>query len=182
MSEPFVGEIKMFGGNFAPRGYAFCNSQLMSIQQNTALFSLLGTTYGGDGRVTFGLPNLQGRAPMHWGSSPGLTPRAIGEIGGAESATLNSSNLPAHVHPVAIPCSTSDGTAGNPQNQVLAVPNAPEAGSSVNGYAAAATGPATLLPFNSGIAGGANAPIPTVSPFLCVSFIIALNGIFPSRN
>lgn len=181
MSEPFIGEIKMFGGNFAPRGYAFCNGQLIAIQQNAALFSILGTTYGGDGRVTFGLPNLQGRAPMHWGNGPGLTPRTLGELGGTESVTLLSANLPAHAHAVAIPCSTSDGTVGNPQNQVLAVPNAPDAGSSVNGYTPNPTATDTLLPFSSGVAGG-NIPVQTVTPFLCVSFIIALNGIFPSRN
>src|SRR6476659_1727230 len=102
MSEPFLGEIRMTGWNFASRGWALCNGQLMSIAQNTALFSLLGTTYGGDGITTFGLPNLQGRMPMHWGNGAGLTPRTIGEIAGTESVTMTSSQMPAHTHAVAV--------------------------------------------------------------------------------
>jgi microcystin-dependent protein len=181
MSEPFIGEIKMFAGGFAPRGYAFCNGQLLAIQQNAALFSILGTTYGGNGIQTFGLPNLQGRMPMHWGNGPGLTPRVIGETSGTETVTLLTPNLPAHSHAIAIPCNTSDGTVGNPQNQVLAVPNAPEAGAAVNAYSPTPTGGDTLLPFNA-VPTGSNVPISIIPPFQCVSFIIALQGIFPSRN
>src|SRR4051812_902324 len=98
MSEPYLGEIRCFGFNFAPRGWAQCNGQLLSIQQNTALFSLLGTSYGGNGQTTFGLPNLQGRIPMHWGSGPGLSPTVIGETLGQTSATLTTSQIPAHAH------------------------------------------------------------------------------------
>src|ERR1043166_2889887 len=98
MASPFLGEIKMFGGNFPPTGFALCNGQLMSIQQNTALFSILGTTYGGDGIQTFGLPNLQSRVPMHWGTGQGLSPSVVGEAGGVENVTLLQSNLPAHTH------------------------------------------------------------------------------------
>ncbi len=98
MSSPFIGEILMFGGNFAPRSWAFCDGQLLSIAQNTALFSILGTTYGGDGRVTFGLPELRGRVAMHPGSGPGLTTRGLGEKGGTETVTLNTTQIPAHNH------------------------------------------------------------------------------------
>src|SRR3954467_10025114 len=98
MSEPFIGEVRMFGGNFAPRGWAFCNGQLLSISQNTALFSLLGTTYGGNGQTTFALPNLQGRVPMHVGQGPGLTNRTQGEVAGTETHTLNANEMPVHTH------------------------------------------------------------------------------------
>ena len=100
MSEPFTAEIRIFAGNFAPRGWAFCNGQLLPIGQYTALFSLLGTIYGGDGRTSFGLPNLQGRVPMHWGTGPGLTSRRVGEVGGSESVVLTEGHLPSHTHVV----------------------------------------------------------------------------------
>ena len=98
MSEPFIAEIRIFGGNFAPRSWAFCDGQLLPIAQNTALFSLIGTTYGGDGRTTTGLPNLQGRAPMHPGRGPGLTSRRLGQNGGQETATLGEAQMPNHSH------------------------------------------------------------------------------------
>ena len=101
--EPFIGEIKAFGGNFAPRGYAFCSGQLLSINENQALFSILGTTYGGDGRTTFGLPDLRGRSPMHAGNGPGLTPRALGSKLGTETNILHAGQLPAHNHGLAPP-------------------------------------------------------------------------------
>ena len=98
MSEPFLGEIRIFGGTFAPNGWALCNGQLLSIAQNSALFAILGTTYGGDGVTTFALPNLQGRLPMHWGQGQGLSPRVVGEIAGTETVTLLNSQLPVHNH------------------------------------------------------------------------------------
>jgi len=107
MSDPFVGEIRIFSLNFAPKGWAFCNGQILSISQNTALFSLLGTFYGGDGRVTFALPNFQGRAPLHQGQGPGLTERSLGEEGGEATVTLTGSELPAHPH--AARCSSVPG-------------------------------------------------------------------------
>src|SRR3982750_3921770 len=98
MQDPWLGEISLVAFNFAPSGWALCNGQLLSIAQNTALFSLLGTTYGGDGKINFGLPNLQGNAPMHWGDGPGLTPRGIGEVGGSSTVTLLNANLAGHGH------------------------------------------------------------------------------------
>ena len=171
MSEPFIGEIRMFGGNFAPRGWAFCNGQLLSIAANTALFSLLGTTYGGDGRVTFGLPNLQGRFPMHWGSGPGLTPRTIGEMAGVESVTLVSTQMPAHSH--AVVASSATPTTADPSGAMLPV------GSS-RIYATAAAG-ATMAPQTVAAAGGSQ-PHENMPPYQAVSFIIALEGIYPSRS
>src|SRR6266540_4826913 len=109
MSDPYLGEIRIFAGNFAPRGWAFCLGQLLSISQNTALFSLLGTNFGGDGRTTFGLPNLQGRAPMHWGDGPGLTPRSIGETAGSDTSTLITLQMPAHTHSLVASTSPASG-------------------------------------------------------------------------
>lgn len=172
MAEPFIGEIRMFGGNFAPRGWAFCNGQLLSIAQNTALFSLLGTTYGGNGQTTFALPNLQGRYAMHWGSGPGLTPRQLGETAGSESVTLTTQQMPNHYHPLQA-CGEATADQGRPSGNSLAVTSSPvyanaKADTAMNG---ASVGPA-----------GGNQPHDNMSPYQCVSFIIALEGIFPSRS
>jgi microcystin-dependent protein len=117
MSEPFLGEIRPFGGNFAPKGWALCNGQKLSIADNTALFTILNTTYGGDGKITFGLPNLMGNAPMHWGSGPDLTPREIGETGGSSTVTVTSAQMPAHTH--AVSGSQSSASALGPGGNVL---------------------------------------------------------------
>lgn len=171
MSEPFLAEIKMFGGNFAPRGWAFCQGQILSIAQNTALFSLLGTTYGGNGQTTFALPDLRGRYPMQPGQGPGLSPRTLGEQGGSESVTLITNQMPAHNH--LLNASTEDAGVKNPTGQVLATTTAPT-------YA---TGPinATMNPAAIGANGGSQ-PHNNMSPFLCINYIIALEGIYPSRN
>jgi microcystin-dependent protein len=174
MASPFLGEIKMFGGNFAPRGYAFCNGQILSIAQNTALFSLLGTTYGGNGQTTFALPNLQGRAPMHWGQGPGLIPRNLGEIGGTETVTLTQTEMPQHTH--ALNANGAAGTDGVPAgNVVLAASTARDKLYSVNGVTAS-------LSVQSIGTAGSSLPHNNMQPYLAVSFIIALQGIFPSRN
>ncbi|MBI5930063.1 MAG: phage tail protein [Chloroflexi bacterium] len=176
MSEPFLAEIKMFGGNFAPRGYAFCNGQIMSISQNTAVFSLLGTNYGGDGRSTFGLPDLQGRAPMFWGQGPGLSDHFIGESDGYGAVTLIQTEIPAHSHVVN---ATNGGSLladdNNPTNAYLAP--------SVEAPIYAPTGGPTSVmhPLALGIAGG-NQPHNNLQPYLAVTFIIALAGIFPPRG
>jgi microcystin-dependent protein len=171
MSEPFLGEIRMAGFNFAPRGWALCNGQLLSIAQSTALFSLLGTTYGGDGRVTFGLPDLRGRSPMHWGQGPGLTNRVQGEISGSETVTLINTQMPMHNHLVG--ASGEDAGVKNPSGQVLATTTTP----------AYVAGPldVTMNPQMIGLAGGSQ-PHENMHPYLVVNFIIALEGIFPSRN
>ena len=117
MAEPYIGEIKMFGGNFAIRGYAFCNGQLLAINQNTALFSILGVTYGGDGRATFGLPNLQGRTAMGAGNGPGLTPRQLGETGGETAVTLLPAEMPSHNHQMQ--CNETAGDNASPGSATL---------------------------------------------------------------
>jgi microcystin-dependent protein len=174
MSEPFIAEIRMFGGNFAPRGWAFCNGQLLSIAQNTALFSILGTTYGGDGRTTFGLPDLRSRVPMHWGQGPGLSNRVLGEQGGVEAVALTAQQMPAHTH--AANASSGKGNTNSPIGKVWSkdagVQSATYTGNAPDGAMAANA---------IGNAGGSQ-PHENVPPFLAVSFIIALQGIYPSRN
>lgn len=169
MSEPFLGEIRTFGGNFAPTGWALCDGRLLSIAQYSALFSLLGTTYGGDGKVTFALPDLQGRAPMHWGSGPGLTPRDIGESAGSSTVTLIQTEMPAHTH--AGEASLSSASALSPSGNVL-------------GDAALYAAPpytTAMSPMAIGVTGGSQ-PHENMMPYLGVTFIIALQGIFPSRG
>lgn len=176
MSDPFLGEIKMFGGNFAPRGYALCNKTLLAISQNTALFALLGTTYGGDGVTTFGLPDLQGRSPVHWGNGAGLQPIVIGESAGVETVTILTSNMPMHNHPIF--ASTAEGSTNVPPANGYLAAAVDKDLNPINMYTAAPTSPVTL---NSTIS-GSSIPLSTRSPFLAVTFIIALMGEFPSRN
>lgn len=181
MSDPFIAEIKMFGGNFAPRGYAFCNGQIMSIAQNSALFSLIGTTYGGDGITTFALPNLQSRVPVGAGQGQGLSTVALGQAAGFENVALISANLPAHTHSVSLssPATTGLGTLMAPGPGAI-----PAASDQRNAQYAPSASANTTLPGSSGNTGvaGSNAPISVMQPYLGVSFIIALVGIFPSRN
>jgi microcystin-dependent protein len=173
MSDPFLGEIIMFGGNFAPRGWATCSGQILPIAQNTALFSILGTTYGGNGQTTFALPDMRGRVPTHFGQGPGLSSYSLGEQGGSESGTLNINQMPPHTHAFAQPCVDDDATVSSASGKVPA--NAP------NNIYAAPSGSATMAGGNTGIAGGGQ-PHDLRQPYLCVNFIIALEGIFPSRN
>ena|ERR1035437_7943004 len=174
MASPFLGEIRMFGGNFAPRGWAFCNGQLMSISQNTALFSLLGTTYGGNGTSNFALPNLQSRVPVHWGTGAGLSSYVIGQQAGQENVTLLQSQMPAHTH--LLNAVTSGGNQASPTGNFPAVEST---GTSLN-YS---SGPADTTMNPAAVANaGQSLPVPVVQPYLAVSFIIALAGIFPSRN
>jgi len=170
MSEPFIAEIKMFAGNFAPRSYAFCDGQLLSISQNTALFSLVGTIYGGDGRTTFGLPDLRGRVPIHWGTGPGLSNYPIGRKGGAEQVTLTAQQMPQHNHTVA--CSGNDATLGLPAGNVPATTGENTYSQSID---------STMKSNMIGNA-GSSASHENRQPYLAVSFIIALQGIYPSRN
>jgi microcystin-dependent protein len=173
MTDPFVAEIRIVAGNFAPRGWALCNGQLLPISQNTALFSLIGTYYGGDGKSTFALPNLQGAAPVHQGQGPGLSMYDVGQTGGAQTVTLLTSELPAHTH--AISGSASDGGDRSPAGERFAV----EVGG-VSSYAAPGS-PAVLAPEALGPVGGGQ-PHNNLMPFLTMTFIIALQGIYPPRS
>ena len=173
MANQYLGEIRMVGFNFAPVGWALCNGQLMNISQNTALFSLLGTTYGGNGTITFGLPNLQGRVPVHQGSN-GFASYVLGQLSGAESVTLLNNNMPIHNH--LVNCNSAGGNQATPGGGLLAV----ESTGTSSDYTTAAAD-STMNPAMIGTAGG-NVPFSIVQPYLCVSFIIALTGIFPSRN
>lgn len=173
MSDAFVGEIKMFAGNFAPRNYALCDGQLLSIAQNTALFALLGTTYGGNGTTTFALPDLRGRVPIHQRQGPGLSDRAIGSTGGSESVTLSESQVAPHSHPA------RSGTGGNSISPVGNYWSTDPGGNSA-GFHTAHDG-STMADGVIAPAGGSQ-PHDNLQPFLCISFIIALFGFFPSRN
>ena len=169
MAEPFLGQISMFGFAFAPKGWAFCNGQLLSIAQNTALFSLLGTTYGGDGQTTFALPNLQSRCPLHFGQGAGLSERDLGEQGGVESVTLLTTQMPQHSH--LVNAFGEDASTSDPSGSV------PAAGGAYNG---APDGTKMNAQMNDPTGGGQ--PHDNMTPFLGINFCIALSGIFPSRN
>lgn len=173
MSEPFIAEIRIFACNFAPRSWAFCNGQLMPVAQNTALFSLVGTTYGGDGRTTFGLPDLQGRAPMHPGRGPGLTSRRLGERTGAETASLTDSQLASHSHSAR--GSENTAVASAPANNYIA--RGGGRGASVYLNADTSVGLSKeLLPTGGGAAHN------NMQPYLALNYVIALQGLYPSRS
>lgn len=175
MSDPFIGEIKMVGFSFAPYGWAFCNGQILSIQQNSALFALLGTTYGGDGKTTFGLPNLQGHVPIGFGAGPGLTPRTLGETDGSAAVTLNTSQMPLHSH---TPLGTTGNDAASPEGHTwgtLAGGRTPPPAYQ-SGTPNVSMHPAALA------SAGNNIPHNNLQPYLAVNFVIALQGIFPSRS
>jgi microcystin-dependent protein len=173
--DPFLGEIKLFAGNFAPTGWAFCDGQLLSIAQNSALFSLLGTTYGGNGQTTFALPDLRGRIPVGFGQGLGLTNRNLGDMSGVESVTLQVSNLPQHAHPFAVSASSGLPTTVSPQGAVVAAGAGPR-----EARYAPAPGDATLAAQTTGTT-GTGTPVSVQNPSLGLNFIIALTGIFPSR-
>jgi len=176
----YVGEIKMFAGNFAPTGWATCDGQLLSIAQNTALFSILGTTYGGDGTTTFALPDLRGRFPMHFGAGSGRTARTLGASGGAEQVTLTTAQMPAHTHTITV-TTVADSTIGTSDKPKGALParNAsatPQYGTQSNSQMAATAVTAVAA------VSGSSQPHSIMPPYETVTFIIALQGIFPSRN
>lgn len=173
MSEPFLAEVRIFGGNFAPRGWAFCDGTLLSISQNTALFSLLGTTYGGNGQTTFGLPNLRGRAPMHPGQGPGLTPRSLGEMGGIPTATLISTEIPAHTHAMKYN-KTVSGDSNSPVGKLFAKSVVPLASVFSSSLPDTVIGPSTAT--------GGSQPHNNMQPYLGISYIIAMQGIYPPRS
>jgi microcystin-dependent protein len=162
MADPFVAEIRIFPFNFAPKGWAWCDGQLLPLSQNTALFSLLGTTYGGDGKSNFALPDLQGRAPMHPGQGPGLSLHDLGETGGADTVTLLESEIPAHNHLVGAQNTLNRPASGNLYNAV--------------GPAPVAMSPEELAP------AGGDQPHNNMQPYVTFDFCIALQGVFPPRG
>jgi len=171
MSEPFVGEIKMFAGNFAPRGWALCDGQLLSVSQNDALFSLFGTIYGGDGRTTFGLPGMRGRLPIHMGSGPGLMPRQIGQRFGQENVTLTAAQVTPHTHQMRATDEAGDTTDPSGQVQARTTDDAYSTENPDTNMASTAISPS----------GGSQSHV-NIQPFLCINFIVALVGIYPSRT
>lgn len=171
MSEPFVGEIRMFAGNFAPRGWAFCDGQLLAVSQNDALFSLLGTIYGGDGRTTFGLPDLRGRIPIHAGSGPGLSSRRLGAKFGTEGETITVNQLPSHGH--SLQATSTTATQRQPVGSALATSQ---------GQVYTEIADARTMNTQSITNVGGSQAHTNLMPFLCIHFIIALFGIYPSRH
>lgn len=174
MSVPFTGQIIRFAGNFAPRGWAFCDGQLLPIAQNTALFSLLGTTYGGDGRTTFALPDLRSRVPIHPGNGPGLSSYRLGQKGGTETVTLQTTQIPSHNH--LVECVSSVGNKTSPDG---AIPGSETAGTVDFWSDAASDGTmnANMIKNTGGGQGHENR-----QPYLAVNYIIALEGTYPSRS
>jgi microcystin-dependent protein len=172
MSEPFLGEIMIVGFNFAPRGYALCDGQLLPINQNQSLYSLLGTTYGGDGRTTFALPDLRGRTPIHFGNGSGLTPRTLGAKSGEENQTLSAAQMPQHTHTVQASPTAADTPlpAGNLLGTTAAADVYNPAGNLQNMSAA------------SVVSNGGGQAHTNMQPYLTLNFCIALRGVFPSRN
>jgi len=172
MADPFVAEIRIFPFNFAPKGWAWCDGQLMPLSQNTALFSLLGTTYGGNGKSNFALPDLQGRAPMHPGQGPGLSLHDLGETGGSETVSLLESEIPAHSH--ALNASQAEALERFPANLL------PAAGVGIGMYAAPSG--TTMLSPNAATPAGGDQPHNNLQPYLTFYFNIALQGVFPPRS
>lgn len=181
MANPYLGEIRMFAFNFAPQGWALCNGQTLSINQNQAVFALLGTLYGGNGTTTFQLPNLQSRVAIHQGQGAGLSPYVVGQQGGVENVTLTSGQMPAHNHLINCDDVPEDVNGSNPSGKFLGA-TYDNTGGPVDIYSKNLTpAPATMNPSMVAIAGGSQ-PHQNVQPYLAVTFCIALQGIFPSRN
>lgn len=170
MAQPYVGEIRMFAGNFAPAGWMFCEGQLLPISENETLFQLIGTTYGGDGESTFALPDLRGRLPLHFGTRSGGSSYALAEQGGAEQITLNLQQIPTHNHPAG--CLSTDGNSASPTGGL------PSANTTALAYGAMP--PQTAMNAGAVAATGNSQPHENFQPYLCVDFIISLFGIFPS--
>lgn len=210
MADPFLGEIRMFAGTYAPRGWALCQGQLLSIAQNTALFSLLGTIYGGDGRINFGVPDLQGRAPIGFGNGAGLTPRQQGEKSGVERVTLLATQIPGHIHAIAntvtsdasglsvtgsanLKCNSAEGTALNPEANFPAA--LPRGGASIYSETGTQNMNAGAIELDLNTTGQVSVGVTSechqnagggshenMQPYLAMNFIIALEGIYPSRS
>lgn len=173
MATPFIGEIRMFGGNFAPRAWAFCDGQLLSISTNQALFALFGTNFGGDGETNFALPDLRGRIPIHRGQGPGLSNRQLGQKSGAETVALTAANAPSHTHRLTGTTTTAD--TGDPENAGPAL-----AGQATYSSSGTAKDMSPQAVTNTSVTGGQSHA--NVQPFQCVNFIVSLTGIFPSQS
>ena len=174
MSDPYLGEIRMFGGNFAPRGWSFCDGSLLAISQNDALFALLGTTYGGDGQQTFAVPDLRGRLPIHMGAQTGGPTYVIGQSAGSETVTLTSAQMPSHTHSLMASQSPADGA--DPRDSILAGSDTQNFYGPPNPDKSSAMSPGFVSQT------GGSQPHDNVQPFQCVTFIIALEGVFPSQS
>lgn len=174
MGQPYIGEIRMFAGNFAPVGWMFCHGQTLPISENEVLFNLIGTTYGGDGQETFQLPNLQSRLPIHMGTGPSGTTYQMGEMAGTEQETLTVQQIPVHTHPLL--AASTLATDGNPGNRVVA-----ETGTA-GGFSYIEDTAPNPMAANSISAAGGSQPHENTQPFLCINFIISLFGIFPSQT
>lgn len=190
MDSPLIAMIMMWAPNFAPYGWAFCQGQQLNVQQNQALFSLIGTTYGGNGTSVFNLPDLRGRMPMGAGTGPGLTPRSLGEVGGLQSVTLSVNNLPAHAHSgdtLGLRATSTQATDHTPTGQSrLGAAVVPQGLGAMNAniYAPAGSGDVTLAPGGvSGMTGvvGASSPVQIIPPYLAINYCIALQGLYPQR-
>lgn len=173
MSEPFLGMIIVVPYNFAPRGWAFCNGQILAIAQNTALFSLLGTTYGGNGQTTFALPDLRGRFPNSSGQGPGLSPYSLGQVSGTENTTLTINQMPQHIHAFTPLANSNDASSAKPAGKFPAL---------TPGNAYAPTQDGTTMGQQQVAPAGGSQPFSIMPPYLTLNFCIALEGIFPSRN
>ncbi len=176
MSEPFIAEIRIFAGNFAPRSWEFCDGQLLPVAQNTALFSLIGTTYGGDGRTTTALPNLQGRAPMHPGRGPGLTARRLGQKVGVETVTLSEAQIPSHSHTARAASATGNAGLGPDSNNSMGRSGGGDA------YQTDTSGNLVDMASSTLSTTGGGQSHDNVQPYLTLNFIIALQGLYPSRS
>lgn len=180
--EEFLAIIKIFAGNFAPRGWAFCQGQVVSIAQNTALFSLIGTVYGGNGQTTFALPDLRGRAPIGAGQGPGLSTYVLGQVGGTENVSLVLNNLPAHNHPVTgtvqLPVNGDSADIDSPEGTYPAISNTPIYNTTPSAGQFAGNLNVNLT---TGVTGGSQ-PVSVLNPYLAVNYIICMEGLFPSRN
>ena len=182
MATPFLGEVKIISWNFAPKGWAFCNGQFLPINQNQALFSILGTTYGGNGQTSFALPDLQGRTPIGRGQGPGLADYILGQAGGRENATITTNQLPSHTHNLT--AYAGGGTTGTPSGTTYLAAG-PITGSGPNASQLktyATNGPNVVMGPGSTTNTGGDQPMPTLSPYLTMFWIIATEGIFPTRN
>jgi microcystin-dependent protein len=174
MSDPYIGEIRMFAGNYAPQGWALCNGTLQSISENEALFALIGTTYGGDGQSTFALPDMRGRLPLHQGTGPGLTARVMGQAFGSEMVTLAATQMPSHTHTLV--ASSADATASVPTGAI------PAGQPNDTMYLSSPTASPSSMSASALQPDGGSQPHDNTMPFLCVNFIISLFGIFPQQN